>query len=155
MNSTLTAAGARRLTSKNWKLRIRGAAAFLLMAGVFFFGTVSLVLAQEGAPAGGAPAGGAPAAQPPGAMGMLLPFILMFAVIYFLMIRPQQKKMKEHQQMVSALQQGDEVITSAGILGTVRGITDKVVTLEVSDNVKIKVLKSQVSTVVKGQLKDA
>jgi preprotein translocase subunit YajC len=85
-------------------------------------------------------------------LGMFLPFIIMLAVMYFLMIRPQQKKMKEHQGMISGLKDGDEVITSAGIIGTIQGMTDKVVTLEVAKNVQLKVLKSQVNTVVKGTI---
>jgi preprotein translocase subunit YajC len=85
---------------------------------------------------------------------MFLPFVLMFAVVYFLMIRPQQKKVKEQQDMMSQLKQGDEILTNSGILGTVRGITEKVVTVEIADNVKVKMLKSQVSQVVKGQIKD-
>ena len=56
--------------------------------------------------------------------------------------------------MLGQLKQGDEVITTSGILGTVRGLTEKVVTLEIADDVKIKILKSQVSQVVKGQIKD-
>jgi preprotein translocase subunit YajC len=92
--------------------------------------------------------------QPPGFGSMLLPFGAMFAVVYFLMIRPQQKKMKEQQAMLGELKHGDEVITTSGILGTITGITDKVVTLEIADNVRIKILKSQVSQVVKGQIKD-
>jgi preprotein translocase subunit YajC len=106
-------------------------------------------------PAGGAgPAAGALAAPAPGMGSMLLPFAAMFAVVYFLMIRPQQKKMKEQTEMLGQLKQGDEVITTSGILGTVRGLTEKVVTLEIADDVKIKILKSQVSQVVKGQIKD-
>jgi preprotein translocase subunit YajC len=106
-------------------------------------------------PAGGsAPAAGALAAPAPGMGSMLLPFAAMFAVVYFLMIRPQQKKMKEQQEMLGQLKQGDEVITTSGILGTVRGLTEKVVTLEIADDVRIKILKSQVSQVVKGQIKD-
>lgn len=85
---------------------------------------------------------------------MLLPFVAMFAVVYFLMIRPQQKRLKEQQAMLGALKHGDEVLTSSGLLGKVTGITDKVVTLEVADNVRVKMLKSQVSQVVKGQIKD-
>lgn len=110
------------------------------------------------------PAGAAPeAAQVEGAAGMppqpgigsmLLPFALMFGVIYFLMIRPQQKKMKEHQAMLGGLQHGDEVLTASGILGKVTGITDKVVTVEIADDVKVKMLKSQVSQVLKGQIKE-
>ncbi len=115
-------------------------------------GSATLAFAEgPAAPAGGAPAGGG---QPPGIASMFVPFLLMFAVVYFLMIRPQQKKMKDQQEMLSALKQGDDVLTSSGILGKVAGITDKVVTIEIADNVKIKMLKSQVSQVVKGQIKD-
>ncbi len=85
-------------------------------------------------------------------LGMFMPFVIMLAVMYFIMIRPQQKKMKEHQGMISALKDGDEVITSAGIIGTIQGMSDKVVTLEVAKNVQLKVLKSQVNTVVKGSI---
>lgn len=99
-------------------------------------------------------AAAAPAAQQPSLMGMALPFLIMLGIMYFLMIRPQQKRMKEHQSLLSALKTGDEVITSAGILGTISGMSDKVVTLEVSKNVQLKVLKSQVNQVVKGQIKD-
>ncbi len=94
------------------------------------------------------------AAQQPGILGMALPFVAMLGIMYFLMIRPQQKRMKEHQALISNLKNGDEVVTSAGILGTVAGMSDKVVTLEVSKNVQLKVLKSQVNQVVKGQIKD-
>lgn len=95
----------------------------------------------------------AAAGQPgqPGLMGMLFPFLMMFGVIYFLMIRPQQKKFKEQQAMLTQLKHGDEVVTSAGLLGTIRGITDKVVTLELDEDVRVKVLKSTVAQVLKGQ----
>jgi preprotein translocase subunit YajC len=94
----------------------------------------------------------APAQQPPTLTGMMMPFLLMFMVVYFLMIRPQQKKMKEQQTMLTTLKHGDEVITASGILGTITGITDKVVTLEIADDVKIKLIKSQVAQVVKGAI---
>lgn len=93
----------------------------------------------------------APAAPQQSAFGMLVPFALMFGVIYFLMIRPQQKKMKEQQSMMSALKQGDDILTTSGILGKVTGVTEKVVTVEVADNVRVKMLKSQVSQVIKNQ----
>ena len=102
---------------------------------------------------GGAPAA-APAPAPGGQFGMLAPMLIMFAVVYFLMIRPQQKKVKEQAKMLTALSNGDEVVTSSGILGRIAGMTEKVVTLEIADNVKIKILKSQVSQVVKGPIKD-
>jgi preprotein translocase subunit YajC len=101
--------------------------------------------------AGGVPAGAPP---PPSPFGMLLPLVLMFGVFYFLMIRPQQRKMKKQNEMLSALTSGDEVVLSSGIIGKVAGLTDKVVTLEVAKDVKVKVLKSQVSQVVKGQVQE-
>lgn len=134
-----------------------------ITALVFLLSVLSAVLVwadgtpavPAGAPAGGVAAGGAPlAAQQPGMASMLVPFALMFGVVYFLMIRPQQKKLKEHQDLLSKLEHGDEIVTSAGIIGKVTGITDKVVTLEIADNVRIKVMKSQVAQVVKGQIKD-
>lgn len=98
---------------------------------------------------------GAPAPAPQQSpFGMMMPMLVMFGVVYFLMIRPQQKRAKQQQAMISALSHGDEVITQAGILGKISGIADKVVTLEVADNVKIKVMKSQVAQIVKGQIKD-
>lgn len=123
------------------------------VALVYLMGSVSLALAEGPAvPAGGAEGAAAGAPQQPGIGGMIVPFIAMFAVMYFLMIRPQQKKAKEQQVLLNTLKHGDEVLTTSGILGKVTGITDKVVTLEVADNVRVKMLKSQVSQVVKGQL---
>lgn len=98
--------------------------------------------------------GAAGASQQPGGIMAFAPFILMFGVLYFLVLRPQQKKMKEQQSMITALKHGDEIVTNSGILGKITGITDKVVTLEVADNVRVKMLKSQVSQVVKGSIKD-
>lgn len=98
-----------------------------------------------------APTAGDAVQQPPGLGSMLVPFALMFGVMYFLVLRPQKKKMQEQQQMLSALKHGDEVVTTSGMLGKVTGITDKVVTLEVADNVRVKMLKTQVSQVLKDQ----
>ncbi|MBS1961773.1 MAG: preprotein translocase subunit YajC [Bdellovibrionales bacterium] len=81
---------------------------------------------------------------------MLVPFVAMFGIMYLFMIRPQQKKMKEQQNMLKALKEGDEVLTSSGILGTVKAITDRMVTLEIDTNVKLRVLKTQVAHVLKG-----
>lgn len=92
-------------------------------------------------------------AAQPSTLGMLLPFGLMFLVFYFLMIRPQQKKAKEHEALVNNLQKGEEVITQAGIFGKIHGIADKFITLEVDNNVKIKILKSQIMTVLRGEQK--
>ncbi|MDH5299104.1 MAG: preprotein translocase subunit YajC [Desulfobulbaceae bacterium] len=83
--------------------------------------------------------GAGAAASPTGGVMQFLPLILIFGVFYFLLIRPQQKKAKEHQQFLSELKKGDLVVTSGGIQGKVTGLTDKVVTLEIAENVRIKV----------------
>jgi preprotein translocase subunit YajC len=101
------------------------------------------------------PAGTVPAApEQPNMLMSLAPLALVFVVFYFLLIRPQQKKLKETQEMISALKQGDEVLTTSGILGRITGITEKVVTVEVADNVRVKMLKSQIAQVIKGSIKD-
>ena len=87
-------------------------------------------------------------------MGML-PIILMFVILYFLMIRPQMKKAKEHRAMLEALQKGDEVV-AVGILGRIERIADNYVTLEVAPGVTIQVQKQAVTTLLpKGTIKDA
>ena len=78
---------------------------------------------------------------------MLMPFGLMFLVIYFLIMRPQQKKMKDHQEVLGKLKYGDEVVNTSGIIGKITGITDKVLTVEIADGVKVKMLRSQVASV--------
>lgn len=120
------------------------------------FGISSIALADGPAvPAvAGAPVTSAAGPQQPNGILAFAPFVLMFGVLYFLVLRPQQKKLKEQQEMISALKAGDEVITASGILGKITGLTDKVVTVEVSDNVKVKMLKSQISQVLKGSIKD-
>jgi len=70
---------------------------------------------------------------------------LMFAVFYFLIIRPQQKRSKEHKQLLSDLSKGDRVVTSGGIFGTVVGVQDEVVVLRVDENTKIEVVKENIS----------
>jgi preprotein translocase subunit YajC len=99
----------------------------------------------------GAPATPVASASP---LGMALPFVVMLAVMYFLMIRPQQKRVKDQQALISSLKHGDEVVTSSGILGTIMGMSEKVVTLEVAKNVQLKILRSQVNQIVKGQIQD-
>jgi preprotein translocase subunit YajC len=106
--------------------------------------------AQQAATAAAATGGGS---SQPSTLGMILPFALMFAVFYFLMIRPQQKKAKDHESLIGSLQKGEEVITQAGIFGKIHGIADKFITLEVDNNVRIKVLKSQIATVLRGEQK--
>ena len=85
----------------------------------------------------------------------MLPIILMFVILYFLMIRPQMKKAKEHRTMVEALQKGDEVI-AVGILGKIAKVNENYVTLEIAPNVSIQMQKSAVTTLLpKGTVKDA
>ena len=87
-------------------------------------------------------------------MGML-PIILMFVILYFLMIRPQMKKAKEHRTMIDALAKGDEVI-AVGILGRIEKISDNYVSLEIAPNTTIQVQKQAVTTLLpKGTIKDA
>ena len=88
-------------------------------------------------------------AEAPNPLVSLMPLILMFVVFYFLLIRPQQKKQKEHQNMLSELKKNDEVITSGGIHATIINIKDKTYSLRVDDNVKIEVSKSAITTVKK------
>jgi preprotein translocase subunit YajC len=71
--------------------------------------------------------------------------VLMIAVFYFILIRPQQKKQKETESWLKSLKKGDEVVTSGGVIGRISGLTDNTVTLEVQEKVRIKVLRSSVS----------
>src|SRR3954463_6491457 len=100
--------------------------------------------------AGGAPPGAG------GGMSFFVVMAVMFVAMYFLMIRPQQKKQKEHQAMLSKIVAGDEVVTSGGILGRVIDVGDQFLTIEIADNVRIKVQRFQVTSLVpKGTLKGA
>jgi len=88
----------------------------------------------------------------PGGLTALLPMIIIFAIFYFLLIRPQQKKAKEHRAMVDSLKQGDRVITSGGIYGKVTNVNDpETVTLEIADRVRVKCVRSNVSVVLNEQ----
>lgn len=98
-----------------------------------------------------AAAAGAP--PQPSILSMAVPFGLMFLVFYFLMIRPQQKKVKDHESLVGSLQKGEEVITNSGIFGKIHGIADKFITLEIDNNVRVKILKNQIATVLRGEQK--
>jgi preprotein translocase subunit YajC len=96
-------------------------------------------------------------AADPGLMGNLstfLPLVLMFVVMYFLMIRPQQKRAKEQKAMMDALAKGDEVVTVGGVLGRVVKVSDVYVTLEVASGTEIVVQKPSITTLLpKGTLK--
>ncbi|WP_422072883.1 preprotein translocase subunit YajC [Tranquillimonas rosea] len=91
-------------------------------------------------------AGGGGAA---GAITSFVPLILIFAIMYFLLIRPQQKKMKDHQKMVEALRRGDQVVTAGGLIGKVSKVKeDGELEVELADNVKVRVVKSTISQVL-------
>lgn len=97
---------------------------------------------------GGAPAGGG--------LVSLLPIIVIFVLFYFLLIRPQQKRQKQHKEMVASLSKGDEVVTAGGTLGKITDVGDNFVTLEIAQGVNIKVQRSMVQAMMpKGTIKDA
>jgi len=96
----------------------------------------------------------AAAADPTGGFMQLLPIILMFVVLYFLMIRPQMKRTKEHKALVEALAKGDEVVTGGGIAGRITKVSENFIGLEVADAVEIQVQKQAVTLLLpKGTLK--
>lgn len=87
-----------------------------------------------------------------GIVPMLLMFGAMFAILYFVMIRPQQKQAKKHQDLLASLKKGDEVILSSGILGRIYSVEDRYITLEIGDKVRLKVLKQAVQALGTGSL---
>jgi preprotein translocase subunit YajC len=97
-----------------------------------------------GTPPGGASAGGAQSA-----MLNIVPLIFMFAIFYFLLIRPQQKKAKEHKALLDSLKKGDQVITAGGMHGKVTAMDDTVVTVEIATGVNVKFNKGHIASVVK------
>ena len=78
---------------------------------------------------------------------LLIPTMLIIGIMYFLMIRPQQKRLKEHQAMVAAVRRGDTVVTSGGIIGKVAKVDDQELQVEIAEGVKIKILRSTISEV--------
>jgi len=84
----------------------------------------------------------------PSPLMSIIPFIVMFGIMYFLMIRPQIKRQKAHQEFLGKLKRGDEVLTSSGLLGRIEGLTDLFVTLEIAPGVRIKVLRNQIASFV-------
>ncbi|WP_018000460.1 preprotein translocase subunit YajC [Paracoccus sp. N5] len=93
------------------------------------------------AQAAGAPSAGASIAS-------FAPLILIFVIMYFLMIRPQQKRMKEHRAMVEALKKGDEVVTQGGLVGKVTAVRDNELEVEIAPGVKVRVIRSTVTGLV-------
>lgn len=96
---------------------------------------------------------GAAASQDPGLMGFL-PLVILVVIFYFLLIRPQSKRAKEHRNMVSSLSKGDEVVTNGGLLGRIADLDENFVTLEVADNVQVRVQRNAIGSLMpKGTLK--
>lgn len=96
----------------------------------------------------------APAASPQspgGGIGFFVPFIFVFIIMYFIMIRPQARRQKEQQRLVSSLKTGDRVVTNAGIHGLISNVKETTVIVKVADNVKIEMEKSAVTTVMKSE----
>lgn len=95
------------------------------------------------------------AGAPGGGFESMLLIVLMFVVLYFLMIRPQMKRAKEHKTMIEALQRGDEVVTAGGVLGRISKLNENYITLEVANNVEIQVQRPSVQLVLpKGTIKN-
>jgi len=92
-----------------------------------------------------------PTAAQPNAIASLMPIIFIFGIFYFLLIRPQQKKQKEHAKMTSELKKNDEVVTNGGIHGTVVNVKDTTLILKIDDNVKIEINKSTVAYLKKSR----
>ncbi len=103
-----------------------------------------LAFAMAGPPGGGAGSGGGMAA-----FQQIIPLVFMFAIFYFLLIRPQQKKAKEHKTLLDALKKGDNVVTAGGVHGKVTSVDDTIVTLEIATGVNIKITKSYIASVKK------
>ncbi|NBD28555.1 preprotein translocase subunit YajC [Salibaculum griseiflavum] len=83
------------------------------------------------------------------ALGQFIPLILIFAIMYFLLIRPQQKKLKDHQAMVNALRRGDQVVTQGGLIGKVTKVKeDNELEVELADGVKVRVVQSTIAQVL-------
>lgn len=104
---------------------------------------LGLAFAMAGPPGGPAQAGGASAFM------NIVPLVFMFAIFYFLLIRPQQKKAKEHKALLDALKKGDRVMTAGGLHGKVTAIDDKIVTLEIATGVNVKYNKAFIANVEK------
>jgi preprotein translocase subunit YajC len=104
-----------------------------------------LAFAMGGAPGGAAGGAGGGMA----AFQQIIPLVFMFAIFYFLLIRPQQKKAKEHKALLEAMKKGDNVVTAGGVHGKVTLVENDLVTLEIANNVNIKITKSYIAAIKK------
>ena len=100
---------------------------------------------------------GGGAGQGAGGFSSLIPIVLMFVIFYFLLIRPQQKKSKEHREMINRLKKGDRIITSGGLHGRITAVSETTMTVEIADKVRVKIARGNVSQVVQSspQLQEA
>lgn len=95
------------------------------------------------------------AAQQPGLLEALFPFIILFVVFYFLLIRPQSKRAKEHKAMVDALSKGDEIITQGGIYGKITEVSEDYIQVEIADNTEVKLQRAAIASLLpKGTIKN-
>jgi preprotein translocase subunit YajC len=108
-----------------------------------------LILAQTATPAPGAPPSGAQMIN-----SLMFP-IALIVIFYFLLIRPQQKRQKEHQKLISSIQSGDTVVTNAGIHGVITNVKEKTVIVRVADNVKLEFDRAAIATVVRDSTEKA
>jgi preprotein translocase subunit YajC len=92
--------------------------------------------------------GGSATGQGAGGFASLIPIILMFVIFYFLLIRPQQKKAKEHREMIGQLKKGDRIVTSGGLHGRITGVDNTTMTVEIADKVRVKIARGNVSQVL-------
>lgn len=91
-----------------------------------------------------------------GSLMSLIPFVLLFVIFYFFLIRPQSKRVKEHKNMLTTLGKGDEVVTNGGILGKIVSISDEFVTVEIATNTQVKLQKQYIASLMpKGTIKSA
>jgi len=109
---------------------------------MFDFSASAILAAQNAAPSGPGPGG------PQQLIASIVPFILIFIIMYLLLIRPQQKKQQEHRELISRLKAGDRVMTTGGIYGTITAVSEKTVTLKVAENVEIEVARVAVASVL-------
>ena len=100
---------------------------------------INLAYAMGTGGAGGAGGGG---------LGAFLPLIIIFAIFYFLLIRPQQRKAKQHKQVLADLRKGDKVVSSGGLHGLITGMSDDVLTVEISPKVRVKISRGSIAGVV-------
>jgi preprotein translocase subunit YajC len=107
---------------------------------MFIDNILGIAYAMGPSPLGGAGQGGAG-----GMIGSLIPLVLIFVIFYFLLIRPQQKKAKEHKAMIASLKKGDKIVTSGGIYGVIEAVSANTVTVKVSENVKVKFGKAYIA----------